>query len=332
MAELATKYLGLTLRNPIIVGSSNLTNSVENIKELEQNGAGAVVLKSLFEEEIALESEAALNEAEQDKFIYSEKSESLDYIDMHIKEDTLHHYINLIKDAKKEVLIPVIASINCITSAEWTSFAQELEKAGADALQLNIAIPPSELFKETEEIENTYFEIIDKVSQIVSIPIVVKISPYFTNLGQMLKKMSNTAISGIVLFNRFFSPDFDIDNLSEISVNTYSHAGEYTNSLRWIAVMSDRISKDLVASTGIHDGETAVKQILAGAKAVEIVSTIYKNGVDQIQNMLNTMDEWMEKNGYNYLDQFRGKMSQKHIENPGAYERIQFMKYFSNIG
>ncbi len=332
MAELATKYLGLTLRNPLIIGSSNLTDSVENIKELEQNGAGAIVLKSVFEEQIALESESELQDAQSDQLIYSEKSESLDYIDVHIKEDTLHHYINLIKDAKKEVLIPVIASINCITSAEWTSFAKELEKAGADALELNIAIPPSELFKSTQKIENTYFEIIKKVSEIVSIPIAIKISPYFTNLGKMIEKLANTNVSGIVLFNRYYSPDFDINNFSEISANTYSHSKEYTNSLRWIAIASDRINKDLVASTGIHTGDTVIKQILAGAKAVEIVSTIYKNGIGQIQNILNDLDEWMEKNGYNYLDQFRGKTSQKNIKNPGTYERIQFMKYFGNIG
>jgi dihydroorotate dehydrogenase (fumarate) len=332
MSEIATKYMGLTLRNPLIVGSSSLTNSVDNLKELEKNGAGAVVLKSIFEEQIRLETEAALKDAEQDDIIYSEKSESLDYIDMHIKEDTLHHYINLIKEAKKELLIPVIASINCVTASEWVTFARELENAGADALELNIAIPPSELFKNTNEIEKTYFDIIQKVTDVTTLPVAVKISPYFTNLAQMIQNISKTNISSVVLFNRYYSPDFDLNNFSEISASTYSDPKEYTNTLRWTAIMSEKIDVDIAASTGVHDGNTFIKMLLAGASAVQVVSAIYKNGVEQIQHILNDVETWMEKQGYNYLDQFRGKMSQKNIANPGVFERIQFMKYFGQIG
>ncbi len=300
MADLTSKYLGLSLRNPIIVGSSGLTDSVDNIIDLEKAGAGAVVIKSLFEEQIMIEAEASIKKAYENEFIYSAKSESLDYIDLHIKEDTVSNYIKLISDAKKKTVIPIIASVNCVSALEWTSFAKKVEDAGADALELNIALLPTNVDIDKEKLESTYFEIIKKVLGIVRIPVAIKISPYFTNLAAMIQSLSATGIKGLVLFNRFYSPDFDINTLTEKSANTLSTPAESSNILRWVALMSGRVECDLCATTGIHNGEALIKQILAGASAVQVVSTIYSNGVKIIQEMAGELEKWMDDKGYNY--------------------------------
>ena len=331
MADLTTKYLGLTLKNPIIVGSSGLTDSVEGIKEIEKNGAGAVVLKSLFEEQIRLDVKKMLKDADEDELTYSKYSETFDYIDHHIRQDSLENYLQLIKGAKEEVLIPVIASINCFSASGWTNFAKKIEEAGADALELNIFNLPSDLSLSHEANLKAYFEIIEKVMKEVNIPISIKVSWFFSNLGEFIQILSQTGVNGIVLFNRFFSPDIDIDKYEVIPANKYSSPDEITHSLRWIALMSGRIKCDLAASTGIHDGKGVIKQLLAGANAVEVVSTLYKNGLGQIQKMLTELEDWMEENRYNYIDQFMGKMSYDRSQNPAVYERMQFMKYYSGI-
>ncbi len=324
MADLTTEYLGMTLRNPIIVGSSGLTNSVKSVKELEANGAGAVVLKSIFEEEIAFEYEDIVKEAAAEGV----NLDQFDYYDFQIKGDNLDKYTALIKDCKKGVSIPVIASINCVYSHEWTSFAKQLENAGADALELNMFFLPSEFERTVEEKEAAYFQVIDKIQKAVSIPIALKISYYFTNLGQMIQKMSNTGISGLVLFNRFFSPDFDIDKFEVVSSNVFSNPSDLPLSLRWIAIMAEKVDCDLAASTGVHDGTAVIKQILAGANAVQVVSALYRNKLGYLQEMLKTLEDWMDSKGFSSLSEFRGKMSQEKSSNPAAYERVQFMKYF----
>jgi dihydroorotate dehydrogenase (fumarate) len=326
MADLSTDYLGITLRNPVVIGSSGLTSSVENIKKLEQSGAGAVVLKSIFEEEIAFEYDDMLKEAAEGGY----NLDQFDYYDFQIKGDKIDNYIKLIEESKKNVSIPVIPSINCIYSYEWTFFAKQLQGVGADALELNMFFLPSDFDRTSEEKERAYFEIIEKIQKTVSIPIALKISYYFSNLGQMIQKLSNTGISGLVLFNRFYSPDFNIDNFEVTSTNVLSSPSELPLSLRWIAIMAERANCDLAASTGVHDGTGVIKQILAGANAVQVVSAIYKNGMGYIQEMLKTVEEWMEKNGYNSLSEFRGKMSQAKSINPADYERVQFMKYFGD--
>ncbi len=331
MADLTTKYLGLTLNNPIIVASSGLTDSVEKIKELERNGAGAVVLKSLFEEQILREAEYRRKKAEQNGMMYAEFSETFDYIDLHIKEKELNHYLELISKAKKEVMIPVIASVNCVTAHEWTTFAKDLEKAGADALELNIFIMPFNLDKDCHEVDKMYYEILEKVKKEINIPVAVKVSQYFSNLGFVIKTLAEKGADGVVLFNRFASPDIDIESVKVTHANIYSTPEEVHNSLRWIGILGKRVNCDLVASNGVHDGETVIKLILAGASAVQVASAIYKNGPEYILEMKKTLDSWMDKKGLLYIDQFKGKLSQEKSENPEIFERIQFMKYFSEI-
>ena len=331
MADLSTKYLGLTLRNPIVIGSSGLTNSVEDIVKLEQNGAGAVVLKSIFEEQIMLEADWRMRKAEEDGLLYTEYSETLDYIDVHIKEKELGSYLDLIREAKSKVMIPVIASVNAISGLEWVSFAQQIEKAGADALELNIFVMPFGFDKTCTDNEQTYYNIIKKVKALVNIPVSVKISPYFSNLGNVILKLEESGADGLVLFNRFSSPDIDIDKLKVTSAGVLSTPPEMANTLRWIAIMANRVKMDLAASTGVHDGEAVIKQLLAGATVTQVTSAIYKHGPEYISTIINFLSDWMDDKGFNSVDQVRGRLSQASTENPDVYERMQFMRYFSEI-
>ncbi len=327
MVDLTTNYLGLTLRNPIIVGSSGLTDTAEKIKNLENNGAGAVVIKSIFEEEITHEYEHAVKQEASKRY----KDEFLDYLDYKIKGDNIDKYTQLIRDAKKAVDIPVIASVNCVSRHEWTNFAKAIEDAGADAIEVNLFMLPSNFDRTPEEQEKIYFEIVDKLKQKIKIPIALKISFYFSNLALMIQKLSATGIKGIVLFNRFYSPDINIDKMEITSGNVLSHPEELPISLRWIAIMANRVQCDLVASTGIHDGTAVIKQLLAGATAVQVVSTVYQHGSEKIQNMLKDVKKWMIHHEFNNIGEFRGKLSQQNVVNPSLYDRVQFMRYFSDM-
>ncbi len=329
MIDLSTNYLGLKLKNPIVAASSGLTGSLEGLLSMEKHGAGAVVIKSIFEEEILLQAELEVQEAEKDPMIYSGHSEILDYIDLHIKEDKLKDYLKLIRDARKNLSIPVIASINCISSEDWTHFTRKMEEAGADALELNIFLNPAD-FK-NKEFEKAYFKIIKKVLDNVKIPVAIKISKYFTRLGLSVKALSESGVAGIVLFNRFYTPDIDIEKIAITSANMFSTPEEQYETLRWTAIMSEKIDCDLAASTGIHKGEDVVKMILAGANVTQLASTLYKNGPDQISRILKKVEKWMTEKGFDSLDQFRGMIARMYGEDPAAFERMQFMKNFSEI-
>lgn len=324
MANLSTKYLGLELKNPIIVGSSGLTDSVDDIKALEKYGAGAVVLKSIFEEEIMSEMENEVQKAQTEGF----DSAAFDYYDYKIKEKNLSAFVELIKETKKEVSIPLIASINCVSAHEWTYFAKKFEEAGADALELNVFAMPTNFKKTADENERLYFDLAEQIKKRVGLPVSLKISPYSSNLGPFIQKLSQTGIEGLVLFNRFWSPDFDIENFTINSSNVLSKSDELALSLRWIAIMSQRVNCDLAASTGVHNGEAVIKQLLAGANAVQVVSALYKNNKTYLLDMIDELKSWMERHNFSSIDDFRGRMSQAKAEDPAMYERVQFMRYF----
>jgi dihydroorotate dehydrogenase (fumarate) len=329
MKDLSTEYLGLKLKNPVVAARSGLTGTLEGLISMEKQGAGAVVIKSIFEEEILLQAEKEIKEAEEDQMIYSGLSETLDYIDLHIKEDNLSKYLKLISDAKKNLSIPVIASINCISGEDWTHFTRKMEEAGADALELNIFLNPAD-FK-NKEFEKAYFRIIKKVLETVKIPVAIKISKYFTRLGLSVKALSETGIAGIVMFNRFFTPDIDIDKMTLTSTSIFSTPEEQYETLRWIAIMSGRVNCDLAASTGIHSGEDVIKMLLAGASVTQVASTLYKNGPDQIGRILKKLEKWMTDKEFDSLEQFRGSVARMYGDDPAAFERMQFMKNFSEI-
>lgn len=326
MNDLSTKYLGLELKNPLIVGSCGFTNHVDKIKELADHNAAAVVLKSLFEEQIQAELSSNLENYTADY------PEAMDYIRAYTRGNEVEGYLKLIAGAKKAVDIPVIASINCISSSEWVSFAKSVEQEGADAIELNISLLPTNPKMTSEDNERTYLEIIDSVTSMVSIPVALKMSSYSASLANLIRRIAWTnKVAGFVLFNRYYSPDIDIDKMTVKSADVLSTPAEGCGPLRWIALMSGQIDKDLVASTGIHDSEGLIKQLLAGATAVQVVSTLYKNGFAQIPAMLKGLDEWMTKKSFTGLAEFRGRLSYEHAGNPAMFERTQFMKYYGGL-
>lgn len=323
MLNLETKYMELTLRNPLIIGSSGLTNSVEKIKELETHGAGAVVLKSIFEEQILMEAHSLKSD-------YMRHTEEMDYITGYTERHKLDEYLKLVKNAKKEVSIPVIASVNCVSASKWTSFAKKIQDAGADGLELNIFILPGDFKQKGEEVEQIYFDIINEVRSQVSLPVAVKMSYYFSGLANMLFNLSVRKINAIVLFNRFYRPDIDLKKLEVVASHVFSSPEEMALPLRWMGMVSDEVKCDLAASTGIHDGNAVIKCLLVGAKAVQVATTIYQNGPAYIEKILEQMKDWMKEHRYKSIQDFIGKLSQDKIQDPILYERAQFMKYFSD--
>ena len=343
MENLQTTYLGLKLRNPLIAGSCGLTNSIANIKELTAKGVGAIVVKSLFEEQINIETEKVIKTDQgnvktftqaQDtilsKRIY-DYDEAYSYIYDFAKRNTLEKYLDFLKEAKKSVDIPVIASINCVSNQDWHSFAKKIQETRVDALELNIYILPSDWRRSGEENEKIYYNIISEVRNYVTLPIAVKIGYYFSSIAQSVQKLSQTGIKGLVLFNRPYNTDFDIDNISLSHGSIYSSPEEFTHTLRWISILSGHVNCDLSASTGVHDHKAFIKQLLAGATTVQIASALYQEGFDVIPEILNKTSEWMNNHGFSDVNAFRGKMNKSNLKNPAAIERVQFMKLYSGI-
>lgn len=318
--------MGFELASPVIASSSGITDSVDNLKQLEQCGAGAVVLKSLFEEEIIAEMQRTETQMQRPGFTFPDMADMFDYVDA---DNGVANYLDLIGRAKQAVALPVIASVNCISAQKWTYFAREIEQQGADGLELNVFLMPSDFdAADAVSFERSYFEIIQMVLDQVSIPVSVKLSHYFTLLGKTLQEISQSGIRGLVLFNRFFSPDFDLQQVGIVPSNVFSSPAELALSLRWIAIMSGRVGCDLAASTGVHDGDGVIKQILAGANAVQVASVLYQQGIDTVQQMNQRLSGWMAEQGHSSLADFRGALSQARVKNPAAYDRVQFVKNF----
>ena len=324
MINLETSYLGLKIKNPIIVSSSGLTNSIDKIKQIESAGAGALVLKSLFEEQINHEAGDLVQQSQ-------DYPEAEDYIRSYAKSNSVEEYLSFLEAAVKEVNIPVIASINCISSKDWTGFARQIEEAGAAALELNIHIVTTNPDLSSEEYEKKYLDIVETVRELISIPLVVKIGSGFSNLPGFISKLYHRKINGVVLFNRFYQPDIDIDTLSFTTSGVFSSPEDIKNSLRWVGITSDLIKGiDISASTGVHDGKAAIKLLLAGAQSVQVCSILYKMGISYLGEIIDDVEKWMEEKGYSSIEDFRGKMSYSSVENPAIYERAQFMKHFSS--
>ena len=274
MANLETKYMGISLKNPLIAASSGLTNSVEKIKELEAAGAAAVVLKSIFEEQINNEVSHLINKDPQNLY-----PEAEDYIWNYTRNNSITRHIELVKEVKKQVSIPVIASVNCISDNEWMAFAKDFEQAGADALELNLFVVPTERKKSSDEIEQLYIDVLSKVKKLVKIPVSVKMGFYFTNLVSMADRLVGAGANGLVLFNRFYEPDINIEKLEIVPSEIFSSPADIRRSLRWVGILSAAVPNlQIAASTGIHDGEAVIKQLLAGAQVTQLCSTLYING------------------------------------------------------
>ncbi|MEI6123861.1 MAG: dihydroorotate dehydrogenase-like protein [Bacteroidota bacterium] len=344
MIDLSTKYMGLNLKNPIIAASCGLTNSINNFKLLEEKGIGAIVLKSIFEEQIMADTEKFIRKNESERMqtltnsfkdIISQKSyeyeEAYEYIWDYAQEQLISEYLNLIKAAKKTISIPIIASINCVSAQNWHYFARRIEEAGADAIELNIYLLPTQVEMGGESLEKKYLEIIEAVKKQVAIPVSLKLGFYFTGLSKTITEFSNSGIKALVLFNRPYTPDIDIDKFEITASKIYSSDNDYSHTTRWLAILSGRLGCDIAAATGIHDYKAAIKQILAGADAIQIASVLYEKGFDSITEILDGMKNWMLSKKFSKISDFKGKMSQINIKNQAAYERVQFMKLYSKI-
>ncbi len=322
MISLETTFAGLTLKNPLVAASSGLTNSISKIKELEKAGISAIVLKSLFEEQIENHSEKLLQ--------ISDYPEAADYVNTYISMNHVEKYLNLIREAKEACSIPIVASINCYKLSKWVDFAKSIEEAGADAIELNVFLINAGEY-EDDKLEKTYLSIVKELKRTVAIPIVVKMANNIGNLPGLISKLKALGTDGVVLFNRFYQLDIDINKMEITSGTVFSHPSDFHNTLRWTAIVSGRVSDiDIACSTGVHSWEDSIKGILAGASTIQLCSALYEQGLDTVGNMLTCIEEWMSQNNYESINDFKGKLNYSNIKDPSLYERVQFMKYFSN--
>lgn len=325
MATTEVKYLGLDLKSPVIVSSCSLTADVDKVVEMERHGAGAVVMKSLFEEQIRGEVEFMASAGHS----YPEMD---DYLHAYIRSNSIAQYAEKVRSLKKAVSIPVIASINCYSSGEWVEYARQIESAGADALEVNLYDLSVDPQTSPASIEENYLKVIKTIVSELKIPVAVKIGPHFTSIVNFVDRAASSGAKGVVIFNRFFTPDIDIENFRLIPATPLSHEGEYAETLRWTAILSSAVSSiDIAATTGIHTPESAVKEILAGASAVQICSIVYKKGPAVITEFNDYIRHFLEKNTVGTLSQIRGRLNYSTIPDPAMYERVQFMKTFGSL-
>jgi dihydroorotate dehydrogenase (fumarate) len=326
MIDCGVSYLGLKLKNPLVVASSKLSSDVEKVVECQKAEAGAVVLKSLFEEQIMHDSGNMIKDMDM-----GVHTDAADFFNASSQNYYMDQYLKFIEDCKKEVDIPIIASLNCVSDGKWMSYAKDLQTYGADALELNVFILPSDAKQTSDQLEKIYLNIADNMKKKVSIPVSMKLGCHFTGMANVMAKLAKQKIDGLVLFNRFYKPDIDIENMKLIPAKIFSAEEEMALSLQWIALMSGELDCDFAATTGVHSSKGIIKQLLAGAKAIQLCSTLYKNGLGFIATALKDLEKWMEKHGYSDIPSFCGKLAQEASDNPAAYERAQYIKALVGI-
>lgn len=322
--DLRTSYMGLDLKSPIVVSACTLTEEVNNIVQMEDAGAGAVVLFSLFEEQLKKEAAQFETIVSSTSNLFAEATDFFpDLDDYHKGSD---QYLEIIRKAKEQVDIPIIASLNGVTTEGWISYAQQMEQAGADGLEINIFLIPGDINLSASAIEHRYLNIMDEIKNTVNIPVAVKLNPYFSAMGNMAKRLQEYGASGLVLFNRFYQPDFDINNLTLLHNLHYSESNEIRLPLLWIAMLYGRLPISLAATTGVQSSVEVVKYILAGADVAMTASALYKNGIGYLRTMNKELEGWMLSREFGSINSFKGIMSQQHISDPTAYERANYIK------
>lgn len=322
--NLTTNYLGMFLKNPIVASSSPLSHSVDSIRRLEDAGASAVVMYSLFEEQIGFDSYYIDYHLTQGIESYAE---SLSYFpDMQSYNVGPNEYLNLIRRAKQAVNIPIIGSLNGASVGGWTDYAALIEEAGADALELNVYYLPANTAIKGSDVEALYLDILSAVRETVTIPVAVKLSPFFSSIANMASCLSECGADGLVLFNRFYQPDFDLENLEVAPRLVLSNSNELRLPLRWVAILYGRVGADLAITSGVHDTQDVVKGLMAGAKVTMMASELLQNGVRRIGQVLNDLATWLNEHEYESVTQMIGAMSQKHCAEPAAFERANYMK------
>lgn len=323
MIDLTTDFAGLKLKSPIIAGSSGLTRNLSKIKELAEARVGAVVLKSLFEEQIEMQGATMMD--------MSDYPEAADYISNYVKSDELSKYLEFIAEVKREVSIPVIASINCYKSDSWVDFAKSVQDAGADALEINMMRVETDLFKSFDETENQYVRVVESLVKATTLPIIVKLSRFHANIPSFVDKLRAVGAKAVTLFNRTYQTDVDIDKVELSSGNIFTDSDDISDTLRFTGLVTGIVGRiDVSSSTGIHTYSDAIKCILVGASSVQMCSAIYNNGVEAVKETLQGISNWMQQKGYYTIAEFKGKLNAKDIPSATQFERMQFMKYFSN--
>lgn len=325
MADMKTKYLGLTLKNPVVVAASSLTATPGGVKKAADAGAGAVVLKSLFEEQLRADIQS----------IGGSAGESHPEADAYLAEMGMHagsgEYLKLIREAKAAADIPVIASVNCIGGPWWTEFAEQVGKSGADALELNIAFLSTSPDETASSLEDRVVQIVRTARTASGLPVSVKLGSQYTNLLNLASRLSSAGAGGLVLFNRFFRMDIDLSTLGLVAGPVHSKPEDYHESLRWISLLFGRVPCDLAAGTGVHDSASALKVMLAGARAVQVCSVVYQKGYGVIREILTGMETWLDQRKASSLDDIRGKLSRFTSRSPADYERLQYIKALTGI-
>ncbi|HSH02085.1 MAG TPA: dihydroorotate dehydrogenase-like protein [Anaerolineae bacterium] len=323
MADLTTTYLGLKLPTPIVISSNPLTADIDHIQHMEQVGVGAIILPSLFEEQLTLE-DSGLN------YYRRYNSESIppalrDIPDMQQYNKGASGYLAYIYQAKKRINIPIIASLNGTSKGGWLRHAQQLISVGADAIELNIYHLPTELYLTGEDVEGVYLRLVEALKKNLDVPIAVKLSPYFSAIPNFTKKLADVGADGVVFFNRFYQPDFDIDNELVMPNLQLSQSHELLLRLRWVAILYEQIPIEFGVTGGVHTGSDVIKTLLAGGTVAMMASAILKHGVDHVSVCLAEIQQWMERHEYTHLGQVRGRMSQRHVANPTSLERANYM-------
>ncbi len=324
MIDLKTKYLGIELKNPLVASASALSKKTSYVRQMEDAGISAVVMYSLFEEQITHDSLAFNYFIERGTESFAE---SLDYFpDLDRYTIGPEQYLTQIQKNKEAVDIPIIGSLNGVSNTGWIEYAQKIEEAGADALELNTYYIPTDPDIEACQLEDNYFELVKAVCDNTAIPVSVKLSPFFTALPNFINLLIEAGADGVVLFNRFIQPDIDIENMEVDSTLHLSTSAELLLPLRWMALLYGQVEADLALTTGVHTGVDLVKAVMAGAKVAMVASEFVANGIDQAGQMLKEMEDWMTAYEYKSVEKMRGSMSQKNVANPAAFERANYMK------
>jgi dihydroorotate dehydrogenase (fumarate) len=326
MADLTTQYMGLKLKNPIIVGACNLSQDADKIKKMEEAGASAIVYKSLFEEQIQLER-AQLDEELTE---FDERHPEMIKTHPNMQHAGPEEHLLELKRAKASVDIPVIASLNAVYRESWIEYAKKLEDTGVDALELNFFHVPYDIEKEGITIEEEQVSIIKAIRKEISIPVTIKLSPFYSNILNMVQTIDEEGVDGFVLFNRLFEPEINIHKEKHTFPFNLSSKGDHKLPLRYSGLLYDNINAGICASTGIFSGEDVLKMIMSGANAVQVVSSIYKNGIDHISQMLEDMEKWMDNNTYATISDIRGKLSLKNVGSPFVFKRAQYVDILMN--
>lgn len=325
--DTSTKYLGLDLKSPIIVGSCGLTNDIDKLVAMEQAGAGAVVMKSVFEEQI-------IHDIKRNTHMVAPTDNygvSYEYIAQHVADDSMGRHFAIIREAKRRLSIPVIGSINCYSYENWLTYAVKFQEAGCDALELNMAILPYETSLSSDDVERTFSQVITTLRKSISIPISIKIGTYFTDMARQLQQLSWMGIQGVTMFNKSVQVDIDTDKMELRNASYLSSPSDMYNTLRWVAIMGKKMRCDISASTGVFTADDVVKMLLAGASSVQVVSCLYKNGVDYLRELNDGLRSWMEAKGFDNIQQFRGRLAVATTDKVSVAMRTQFMKYFAEI-